>query len=477
MTRFFVLLAASLTASMVVGLGAANAATAIDCTTNHFALPSTIPSGSYTIKGVCYGPFFTNPGDNTTLTGVAAGAGLDGQAVETTIGIDGSTVSIQSLAITGGSTAGNGGGVSAYDGASVTLQNSTVSGNTAHFYGGGIALDDATLHLNSSTVSGNASTTGGGGGVEVTNSADFYSSGSAISGNTAGGGPGGGVSVDLANTAGSAYITGTTISGNTAVDSGGGSYGGGLYLDGGAYVEVTSSAISHNTANGLSWGGGISVNRSDLYLTNTTVSGNAATQGGGIMYWGGSGPAVLGVSLETSSVDHNSSTSDGGGILSSAQYGNADLWIDGTTISSNSTRNGDGGGIANYGANGNTASVHVTNSSFGGNLARKGDGGAIYQSNGFAGNDTALVTLSNSYVGQVGHTLNPNVALHGGGIFNEPGDGSSNVTLQAHTNVVHNQATVNGGGLFNCSTATYTISASNVWLNSPNNVVNTPVCP
>jgi hypothetical protein len=177
-------------------------------------------------------------------------------------------------------------------------------------------------------------------------------------------------------------------------------------------------------------------------------------------------------------VDHNSSTSDGAGILSQAQYGDASLWIDGTTISYNSSKNGDGGGLGNYGANGNTASATVTGSTFGGNTARNGDGGAIYQSNGFSvSGDTALLTLSNSYIGQVGHTLNPNIARHGGGIFNEPGDGTSSVSLQSHTNVVHNQATVNGGGLFNCSTATYLISMSNVWLNSPNNIVNTPICP
>jgi len=454
---------------LVFGAGIAAASTPIDCTSNHYALPSTVPSGSYTITGVCYGPFFTNPGDVTTLTGAAPGAGLDGQGVGSTIGIDGSTVTLQSLLVTNG-LASTGGGIAAYDSANVTLSNVTISSNTASLAGGGLQLDNATVHLNGSTVSGNTAQTGAGGGAEVTDSGVLYVNNSSITGNTTQGGPGGGLSVDATGTSGSAYVTGSTIANNTAVDSGGGSYGGGVYLDGGAYVEITGSTISHNQAtssNGQSWGGGISVSDSDIYLTSSSVTANSAAYGGGIMHWGGT--ALLGVSLTNSNVASNVATFDGGGILNQAANGNADLWLNGTSVSFNRSLNADGGGIANYGVSSNTASVVPTGSTLTGNRALNGDGGAIANANGFPGG-TATLALASTNVSSGPPYLNPNKAQLGGGIYNDGIDGPTSVSLQPHTNVVHNQASVDGGGVYNTNGGVLSIVGALILLDSPDNI-------
>jgi hypothetical protein len=274
---------------------------------------------------------------------------------------------------------------------------------------------------------------------------------SSITGNTSQGGPGGGLSVDIANTSGSAYITDSMITNNTAVDSGGGSYGGGVYLDGGAYVEVSGSTISHNHAtssNGLSWGGGISVSGSDIYLTDSTVASNDAAYAGGIMHWGGT--ALLGISLTNSHVDSNVATYDGGGILNVAANGGADLWLSGTSVTANTAQQGSGGGIDNLGENGYTARLTASGGcSFSGNHALNGNGGAIDNSVDGSGGQ-AQVSLDKTSIGPRPHVANDgNKAQYGGGISNDGANGTASIRFKSATSVYDNTASVDGGGIYN----------------------------
>jgi hypothetical protein len=308
----------------------------------------------------------------------------------------------------------------------------------------------------SKTVSGNTTQTGAGGGVEVTNGGELYVDNSSITGNTSQGGSGGGLSVDIANTSGSAYITDSKITYNTAVDSGGGSYGGGVYLDGGAYVEITGSTISHNQAtspNGLSWGGGISVSGSDIYLTDSTVASNSADYAGGIMHWGGT--AVLGISLTNSHVDSNVATFDGGGILNEAANGGADLWLSGTSVTANTAQQGNGGGIDNLGENGYTARLTASGGcSFSGNHALSGNGGAIDNSVDGSGGQ-ALVTFGNTSIGPRPHVSNDgNKAQYGGGISDDGANGTASITFQSSVRIYDNTASVDGGGVYLTNGAT-----------------------
>ncbi|HEX5225977.1 MAG TPA: choice-of-anchor Q domain-containing protein [Solirubrobacteraceae bacterium] len=216
--------------------------------------------------------------------------------------------------------------------ASVTLSDLTVTGgglagSTAA--GGGIANGTGTLVLDRVTVKGNSvtNTTGGiprGGGV-------FNAAGtlqivdSTISGNSAAIGSGGGGLPEgggVANAGTAVSIVRSTISGNTAsiAGPGGAPEGGGIQSTNGT-LTISDSAVTDNTGSGgaVSLGGGIAAFFTTTTLTNTTVSGNAASepgasasQGGGILQFQGS------LSLVNSTISGNTSsgavTGEGGGV-------------------------------------------------------------------------------------------------------------------------------------------------------------------
>lgn len=170
-------------------------------------------------------------------------------------------------------------------------------------------------------------------------------SGLTISGGNNSVGLGGGISA----LGGTFMLSDSVVTGNHA------SFGGGLYTD--ATTMVTNSVISGNTA--TNWGAGIYNEGGTLTLTDSTVIGNTAgTDGGGIY-------SVGGLMVNSSMVSGNSAT-NGGGI-----YNNAEAL--GTVI--NSTVNGNtaqfGGGIDSHSA------FNITNSTIAGNTATGGAGAAI----------------------------------------------------------------------------------------------------
>jgi predicted outer membrane repeat protein len=425
--------------------------------------------GTVNVFGTCLGDWTIN--SDVTLQAGAPGATLDGNAAGSVLTVpDNRRLTTRSLKITNGSASSGGGikmvGCNSY----ATLNSSTVWANTAS-NGGGIDAGCGVLTLTASTVKTNTAPFGGG----ISGSGcDCELFNSTVDGNTNGMfGVGGGISVG-----GGSYLklTGSTVSNNQ------GAYEGGGILISESVLQATASTITGNRTTQLSvtyGGGGIWMADSQVSLDSTRVSWNTSADfGGGIAYYGHS-QQQQGLTVTNSTIDHNRAAFSGGGIYSKASFGPASVSLDHSTVSFNKVTNGDGGGISNYGDCGHTASILATDSAFGGNLALSGQGGAIYNSNGnCAGGDVALVTLSRTLVGQIGNSVNPNQASYGGGIFNEPGDGASDVSIQPGTHVVHNKASVTGGGLFNCSTATYSLlPGATVFLNQPNNIVNAAVCP
>jgi hypothetical protein len=185
-----------------------------------------------------------------------------------------------------------------------------------------------------------------------------------------------------------------------------------------------------------------------------------------------------GLDLEGSTVDHNTVQSGpGGGIDNSSCQSDSPVVINNSTVAFNrSTATGllttsGGGGYSQYGntcAFDTTASLVATNSQFGGNTAKTGVGGGIFNVNDWPGG-AALVTLAQSPVMRLPMYLNDNQAEFGGGIFNW-GDGA-NTTLQAGGHVIHNQAFVNGGGVFNDCAGTLTVApGAIIAFNTPNQV-------
>lgn len=193
-----------------------------------------------------------------------------------------------------------------YGGGNVTLNNATVTGCEAegkYSIGGGIyAIGDVTL--TDSTVSGNRA---------VGNAFKYGSS--YVDDGPQPGGQGGGI---YAN--GSITVSRSTISGNEALLENGAqkhNRGGAMFAFG--PISIRDSAIVDNVASGSvdqgygGLGGGVFSNSEDavLEITNSTISGNSADMGGGIL-------SIGRLDLASSTVAFNKGNENafgGGGIV------------------------------------------------------------------------------------------------------------------------------------------------------------------
>ncbi|WP_146348518.1 beta strand repeat-containing protein [Phaeobacter marinintestinus] len=149
-----------------------------------------------------------------------------------------------------------------------TLDALTITGGSSVIGGGVIIASGAAARLMHTKITGNSADVGGG----IFNGGTITLTSSTISANYADI-VGGGISNE-----GSATLTICTLNGNSAD-----LYGGGFSNLLGGTVTLTNSTISGNNADG---GGGI-LNGGTATLTNSTISGNSAsTQGGGILNGG-----------------------------------------------------------------------------------------------------------------------------------------------------------------------------------------------
>jgi CSLREA domain-containing protein len=158
---------------------------------------------------------------------------------------------------------GGGGGIS---NAGIINITSSILDNNSGSQGGGIHNGESSLlTLANSTLASNSAYDGGGilnhGTMDISESS-IYSNNSLEYG-------GGLVNSDILT------LTASTLSANIAVDQ-----GGGIYSSSGT-INITNSTLSGNNA---SWGGGIS-NHGTLAITNGTLFGNSADHGGGIADW------------------------------------------------------------------------------------------------------------------------------------------------------------------------------------------------
>ncbi len=168
-------------------------------------------------------------------------------------------------------------------------------------------------------------------------------------------------------------IGGLTITDGNAHPMVPGMSGGGIYTEG--TLKLTNSTVSGNTA--TEFGGGIRNTGGTLELINTTVSGNSVANNAG----GGSGAGIL---------------NDGGGILR----------LTNTTVSGNTAAN-NAGGIYNILG----ATVELANTTVSSNTAANNAGG-IY-------NDTGgTLRLANTVVARNTATTNPDTR----GTFNSQGN-------------------------------------------------------
>ena len=212
--------------------------------------------------------------------------------------------------------------------------------------------------------------------------------------------------------------------------------GGGIYSASSKPLEIRDSEVSGNTATD---GGGLYLRGDDVEIEDTTVSGNRSTRhGGGIVHHGET------LRLEHSDISGNQAGMDVGGAITSAELvlvdstvtGNSAVNVGGlaggrevlqilrSTIRGNISR-GSGGGLR-VGSGG----VELVNSTVEKNESRGASGGGI-----FASNLSGDVSLRNS-------TLSGNTAVQdGGGILND----RSKIDLD-NSKMIDNQAGRLGGG-------------------------------
>jgi hypothetical protein len=207
---------------------------------------------------------------------------------------------------------------------SLIVRNSVITGGTN---GAGIVVGGGfgshAVEIDNTEITNNVGSSTG--GLRVEDASSVVITDSVISGNTStrrGGGAYFGIDV------GDVQIISTTVDGNTS-----GSWGGGLYFLNDS-VEVLDSTISNNTA--ISGGGGFDFadQNTVALISNTTITGNSADFGGGIMV-----QSVGSLTINQSTITENTSASnlyDGGGI---ELYSSISLALSGTIISGNSSVN------------------------------------------------------------------------------------------------------------------------------------------
>jgi hypothetical protein len=268
-------------------------------------------------------PAITDP---LTITGL-------GQAALTVRGTAGARVfqvnpgvaaTITDLTVTGGSVAGNGGGI-LNNGGMLTLQRVTVAGNaaTGGFSGGGVASTGAgaALTIRDSTVSGNTAT-GSGGGVFNDTTSTATITRALVTGNAAGNNANGaGV-----NNNGTMTVTGSTVSFNTGPSTAAtpNFFGGGLANLGTGALAVVATTVVGNLSQGP--GGGLFSNGTSLSVSDSTVANNtsastpAGTGGGGVRVQGTGSLTVLS-STVTGNLDVTGSTTTNAGGISFGSTG------------------------------------------------------------------------------------------------------------------------------------------------------------
>jgi parallel beta-helix repeat protein len=324
----------------------------------------------------------------------------------------GVSMTLSGFTITAGnSPSGQGGGLTIAGNASPIITGNTITGNHAAGYGGGISISsNSNPIIKGNTVTNNSSVQGGGG--------------------------------IFANTGSSPSIYGNTITNNTtsgASISGGGSSGGGIYVEGTSSTEIfpviINNTIKNNTADFA--GGGIMVRTgADAVIESNDIESNTAAYGGGIHLEAATQETVNSNQIKNNVARYNSSFAGSGFGAGIAVFDSTTAQIQFNTIQGNQASNG-GGGVSvaessSIQLNGNLISGNSTSYPLGASEY----GGGVYVANG------TLTAYNNQLVN--------NSAGLGGGIAlitNAKG------TIYNNTIVSNSEPVDHGGAIFVVNTA------------------------
>jgi hypothetical protein len=335
--------------------------------------------------------------------------------------------------------------------------------------GGDLTISDLTI--DNGDTSGTDVKAGRGGGIF--NLAALKVTNSTLSRNHAsvgGGGIGNGIPAD----AGVPIPGNLTLSDSVFFDNDAG-LGGAIASGTGSTMNLSGCTISHNIAS--IEGGGVA-NAGTAILNKCTISGNTTTGiGGGGIDNGGqmflTDSLVSGNNASGNTTDPTN-TGLGGGLLNVAS---AIVTLSHTHVTGNSATNG-GGGIVNASFQGQVGTATVIDSDVSGNSTTAINPGA---GPAFLGGGAGILNGGNMSLTHSNVTGN-NATADGGGIYNasDPNSGAAlaNLTL-THSDVTNNNAGQghHGGGIFNQNGNTVQANQTTVVFNTPDDCSGVLVCP
>jgi len=354
-------------------------------------------------------------------------------------------LTLREVTVSGGNSQGDGGGIQVRDGATLILEDSTVTDSSLQdgkTNGGGIwAGTESTLILRNTTVSRNDARggafypSGAGGGIYTRG--ELLLTDSTVENNSASERDGGGIF---------AAADATVTIDNSSIEANGVAYGGngaGIFADSGSTLVIRNSFLTDNATYGTNndlpgGGGGIFTRGKSLTLTNSTVQGNRAFRGGGGI---GIGPKTV-ATLRNVTVSENETLGgynggngpqlSGGGAGIAVQGG--DLTLTDSTISNNTEVLGVGGGGLRISDGGQAT---LTNSTVSRNVSEQGGSDGLARGAGLLAEGAAEVTLVNT-------TVSENAAdREGGGVY----IASSQLSLFQST-LFGNEAPVGGANIY-----------------------------
>jgi hypothetical protein len=341
---------------------------------------TTITSSRADVGGALY-----NNGGHVTITNsvlfnsdAEQGAGLLNTA--------GGIVNITGSSITQNDAIEEAGGGICNENSTLTITGSTVSSNTATTYGGGIAnMANGTLTVSSTVLQSNTADQYGGGIFNFTGALVTINNSSTISSNTAAGLFGGG----LFDYEGTTNVVSSTFSGNTSTFVGGG------IADFAGTINLTGSTFSDNGNFNDQAGGALYIFADTVTVTSSTFSSNEAQNGGAIYQDNNSS-----LEVSDSTLQNNVAEVDGGGafISSTAFFSNS-------TISGNQAQNG--GGLISFGvitAADTTIAGNVASASGGGLYVMPNDTATLYNTI-VATNTLSNHTTQSDITGTLDHVL------------------------------------------------------------------------
>jgi predicted outer membrane repeat protein len=218
----------------------------------------------------------------------------------------------------------------------------------------------------------------------------------------------------------------TTVSGNNAFR---------VFDISASNVTLDGLAIANGNAGSDGWGGGIAYSGTGtLNINNSTISGNSAYNGGGILNNYNQSTESGTINLTNTTVTGNHGVNAGGGILS---WGTINL--NGSTVSNNTTGTEGGAGIMSI-----WGTLTLNKSTVSGNTATN----SIYGGGGIFSYNSNLTVTDSTVSGNSTNTT-------GGGMYVEGGT----ATLTNST-IANNSATVSGGGISSTPSAVINIGST-----------------